>query len=56
MSFGKTTMNPENRTLKQVNIADAQEADKVFDTLMVTDVLPRKSFIQSYAKTADLDI
>jgi len=52
----ETTMNPENRTLKQVNIADAQEADKVFDTLMGTDVLPRKSFIQSYAKTADLDI
>lgn len=52
----ETTMNPENRTLKQVTIADAQEADKVFDTLMGTDVLPRKSFIQSYAKTADLDI
>lgn len=52
----ETTMNPENRTLKQVNVHDAQEADKVFDTLMGTDVLPRKSFIQSYAKTADLDI
>ncbi len=52
----ETTMNPDNRTLKQVNVHDAQEADKVFDTLMGTDVLPRKSFIQSYAKTADLDI
>lgn len=51
----ETTMNPENRILKQVTIKDAQEADKVFDTLMGVDVLSRKSFIQSYAKMADLD-
>ena len=52
----ETTMNPENRILKQVNIEDAQEADKVFDILMGTDVASRKSFIQSNAHTANLDI
>lgn len=52
----ETTMNPRNRILKQVNIADAQEADKVFDILMGTDVPSRKSFIQSNAHLANLDI
>jgi DNA gyrase subunit B len=52
----ETTMNPENRILLQVNIDDAQEADKVFDILMGTDVASRKSFIQSNAHTANLDI
>ncbi len=52
----ETTMNPEHRILKQVNIDDAQEADKVFDILMGTDVANRKSFIQSNAHTANLDI
>ena len=52
----ETTMNPENRILKQVNIEDAQEADKVFDILMGTDVASRKSFIQSNAQSANLDI
>jgi len=52
----ETTMNPANRILKQVNIDDAQEADKVFDILMGTDVENRKFFIQSNAHTADLDI
>jgi DNA gyrase subunit B len=52
----ETTMNPEKRILKQVNIEDAQEADKVFDILMGTDVASRKSFIQSNAHTANLDI
>ncbi len=52
----ETTMNPANRVLKQVDIADAQEADKVFDILMGEDVLSRKSFIQSNAKQANLDI
>ena len=52
----ETTMNPENRILKQVNIEDAQEADKVFDILMGTDVESRKLFIQSNAHTANLDI
>ncbi|MEZ4104253.1 MAG: DNA topoisomerase subunit B [Candidatus Paceibacterota bacterium] len=52
----ETTMNPEFRILKQVTIDDAQMADKVFDILMGTDVSSRKSFIQSNAKMADLDI
>jgi len=52
----ETTMNPENRILKQVTIEDIQEADKVFDILMGTDVASRKSFIQSNAHTANLDI
>ena len=52
----ETTMNPTNRILKQVNIDDALMADKVFDVLMGTDVSSRKSFIQSNAKSASLDI
>lgn len=52
----ETTMNPENRILKQVNIEDAQDADKVFDILMGNDVPSRKSFIQSNAHMANLDI
>lgn len=52
----ETTMDPARRVLKQVNIEDAQDADRVFDILMGTDVPARKSFIQSNAKTANLDI
>ncbi len=52
----ETTMDPERRVMKQVKIDDAQEADKVFDMLMGTDVPSRKSFIQSNAKLANLDI
>ena len=52
----ETTMNPEFRILKQVNIDDALLADKVFDILMGTDVSSRKLFIQSNAKMANLDI
>ena len=52
----ETTMNPKTRLLKQVNIDDAQKADEVFTTLMGDEVLPRKKFIQSHAKHADLDI
>ncbi len=53
----ETTMNPEKRTLKQVNVEDAKEADKVFDILMGKEVLPRKKFIQTYAKEVrNLDI
>ena len=52
----ETTMNPENRLLKQVRVADAEEADRVFDILMGTDVPSRKSFIQSNAHLATLDI
>lgn len=52
----ETTMDPDKRVLKQVEIDDAQEADRVFDMLMGTDVPSRKSFIQSNAKYATLDI
>jgi len=52
----ETTMNPGNRVLKQVTIDDAADADRVFDILMGEDVSSRKSFIQSNAKLANLDI
>ena len=52
----ETTMDPARRILKQVAIEDGQEADKIFDMLMGTDVPARKSFIQSHAKEATLDI
>ncbi|MDQ5955476.1 MAG: gyrase subunit [Patescibacteria group bacterium] len=52
----ETTMNPTNRVLKQVSIDDASDADRVFDILMGEDVTSRKSFIQSNAKLANLDI
>jgi DNA gyrase subunit B len=51
-----TTMDPENRVLKQITINDAEEADKVFDMLMGTSVPPRRRFIQTHAKKANLDI
>ncbi|MFA6273524.1 MAG: DNA topoisomerase subunit B [Candidatus Paceibacterota bacterium] len=52
----ETTMDPARRVLKKVNVEDAQEADKVFEILMGEDVSARKSFIQSNAKLATLDI
>ncbi len=52
----ETTMDPARRIMKQVRIEDAQDADKVFDMLMGDDVPARKSFIQSNAKLANLDI
>ena len=52
----ETTMDPARRVLKQVSIADGGAADKVFDILMGSDVPSRKSFIQTNAKTATLDI
>ncbi len=52
----ETTMDPARRILKQVTIDDAQDADRVFDILMGTDVPSRKSFIQSNARTANIDI
>ena len=52
----ETTMDPGNRVLKQVTIEDAEEANQVFDILMGSEVAPRKSFIQSNAKMANLDI
>ncbi len=52
----ETTMNPENRILKQVTIDDAQEADHVFAMLMGDEVPPRKKFIVTHAKLANLDL
>jgi len=52
----ETTMDPENRTLKQVTSDDAEEADRVFTMLMGEEVAPRKKFIQTHAKLATLDI
>ncbi|HVA96254.1 MAG TPA: DNA topoisomerase subunit B [Candidatus Acidoferrales bacterium] len=52
----ETTMNPINRTLKQIKIDDAEEADAVFTMLMGDEVPPRKHFIQTNAITAELDI
>lgn len=51
-----TTMSPETRALKQVHIEDGEEAEKVFEMLMGTEVPPRRRFIQKYAKKAILDI
>lgn len=52
----ETTMNPMNRILKQVMIRDAEEADAIFTMLMGDEVPPRKHFIQTNAKSANLDI
>src|SRR3989344_2483508 len=52
----ETTMNPKNRILKKINVADAEEADRVLTMLMGEEVPPRKHFIQENAKLANLDI
>jgi len=52
-----TTMNPANRVLYKVTVNDAEEADRVFDVLMGSDVVPRKKFIQTHARSVqNLDI
>lgn len=52
-----TTMNPDNRTLLQVNIEDAAEADRTFDMLMGAKVPPRRRFIQTHAsEVRNLDV
>ena len=53
----ETTMDPAVRTLLQVNLEDAMDADMVFETLMGDEVEPRREFIESYSKhIRDLDI
>ena len=52
----ETTMDPAHRIIKKVDIDDAEEANKIFDILMGSEVPPRKSFIQSNAKLAEIDI
>jgi DNA gyrase subunit B len=51
-----TTMNPDSRTLKQVTIESAAEADRVFSMLMGDEVAPRRDFIESHARYAKLDV
>lgn len=45
----ETTMDPERRTLLQVNITDPEQADNIFSTLMGNVVAPRRNFIQTHA-------
>lgn len=52
----ETTMNPETRTLKQVTIDSAAEADRIFSMLMGDEVGPRRDFIETHAKYAKLDV
>lgn len=54
--LGETTMDIKKRILKQVTIDDASEADKVIETLMGTDVPARKTFIQTNARSARIDV
>ncbi|NNM15406.1 MAG: DNA topoisomerase (ATP-hydrolyzing) subunit B [Bacteroidia bacterium] len=51
----ETTMNPDSRTLRQVTIESAAEADHIFSMLMGDDVPPRREFIQQHAKYANID-
>lgn len=52
----ETTMNPATRVMKQVTVRDVEEADKTFDVLMGSEVEPRKIFIQTHAKLANIDV
>ena len=51
-----TTMDPERRVLKQITISEAEETDHVFSMLMGDEVPPRKKFIVTHAKMANLDL
>ncbi|MFN4006111.1 MAG: DNA topoisomerase (ATP-hydrolyzing) subunit B [Chitinophagaceae bacterium] len=52
----ETTMDPTRRTLKQVTIESAAEADRVFSMLMGDEVAPRREFIETHAKYANIDV
>jgi DNA gyrase subunit B len=52
----ETTMNPATRTLKRVTIESAAEADRIFSMLMGDEVAPRREFIESHARYANLDV
>lgn len=52
----ETTMNPKTRVLKQITIEDMEAADRIFDTLMGSEVAPRKKFIQTHSREATVDI
>jgi DNA gyrase subunit B len=49
-------MNPETRTLKQITIESAAEADHIFSMLMGDEVPPRREFIETHAKYAKIDV
>jgi DNA gyrase subunit B len=52
-----TTMNPETRTMLRVTVDNAEKANQVFETLMGSEVPPRKKFIQTHAKNVqNLDV
>jgi DNA gyrase subunit B len=51
-----TTMNPETRTLRQVTIESAAEADHIFSMLMGDEVPPRREFIETHARYAKIDV
>ncbi|MEN9511329.1 MAG: topoisomerase (ATP-hydrolyzing) subunit, partial [Bacteroidota bacterium] len=51
----ETTMDPARRTLKQVTMESAAEADRIFSMLMGDDVPPRREFIETHAKYAKID-
>jgi DNA gyrase subunit B len=53
--LSETTMNPEKRTLKQISIENAAEADRIFAMLMGEDVAPRREFIEDNATYANID-
>ena len=52
----ETTLDPESRILAQISISDTVDADEVTTTLMSSNVPPRREFIMSEAKYANLDI
>ncbi|MEZ4930377.1 MAG: DNA topoisomerase IV subunit B, partial [Chitinophagales bacterium] len=52
----ETTMDPDTRTLRQVTIESASEADQVFSMLMGDEVPPRREFIETHAKFANIDV
>jgi DNA gyrase subunit B len=52
----ETTMDPAKRTLKQITIESAAEADRVFSMLMGEEVPPRREFIEKHAKYAKIDV
>jgi len=52
----QTTMDPDQRTLRQVTIENAAECDRIFSMLMGDEVAPRREFIERNAKYAKIDV
>ena len=52
----ETTLNPESRCLKRVEIEDARMANEITEILMGSEVEPRRNFVYQHAKEAELDI